>query len=498
MRRKQYRPSRSLDQPYMFPPRADEWLPEDHLAFFILEVLDQLDIHVIEDVIQDKDPRGERPYDPRLMLRILIYGYCCGIYSSRRLERATREDVAFRVIAGDCHPHFTTINEFRRVHRTAFATLFLGVLKLCQAAGLVKLGHVALDGTKIKADASKHKANSYERLTDKEKKLMAEIEAMLDRSVETDAEEDERYGAGEREFELPAELKMREGRLEKLRAAKKAMEAEAKQVRAEELRKRAEEQRGKAEVEDDPSEKKRRLTRGDKSEAKADELDPPDDDEPPAASAPTDLPEHRIQTTPDGEPKPKAQHNYTDPDSCIMKGRDGGFIQAYNAQAGVDDEHHVIVATGITNQAPDSGHFAPMLARVSDNCGETPAIVTADSGYWAPEAMAAADEAGINALIAVVRTKKQERRAPTGIGPSSGPLEPKEAMRHRLDMQPNRDVYKKRKATVEPVFGNIKEARGFRQFSFRGLEAVTAEWDLVCLCHNVLKLFHSGWRPTRA
>lgn len=485
MSRKQYRPHR-LNQPYLFPPSAEEWLDHNHLVFFVRDVLAGLDITAIVRAIQAKDPRGERPYDPLVMLGILLFGYCCGIYSSRKLERAAQEQVAFRIIAGDSRPHFTTINAFRKEHREAIAGLFLQVLRLCQAAGLVKLGHVAVDGTKIKADASKHKAKSYERFQAEEAALKEQIARLLDRSEAADAEEDAQFGEGQREFELPEELRQKEGRLEKLAQIRAAMEQRARQARAEQLREQAERQLAKAEETQDGAERERKLTRARKAEEKADQLDPPDDDhhdEPPPAS-PTDLPRRQMPSTPDGAPDPKAQMSPTDPDSHLMKGPDGGFVQSYNAQAAVDDTCQVITAADVTDQPPDSHNLLPMLHQTRENCGRAPAAATADAGFWNPQVATQAEALGTKALVALSRESKKRQPDPPPETTAA-----RQKMAEALARPDNRKLYRKRKATVEPVFGQIKEARGFRQFSFRGIAAVRAEWRIVALCHNLLKLF---------
>jgi len=488
MSRKKYRPW-SPDQTYLLPPSAKDLLPADHFVFFVRDLLNELDMTPIVRAIQAKDPRGNRPYDPRLMLWILVYGYACGIHSSRKLEKATWEDLAFRVICGDSHPHFTTINEFRRTHRRAFSALFVGVLKLCQEAGMVKLGHVAIDGSKVKADASKHKASSHERLTKSERKLLAEVDELLDRSEREDADEDARFGVGRREFELPDELKGKQNRLATLKAASARLKQGAKESRAATLRENAAGLRERAE-DAAPAEAKRKRTLADKAEAAAEDLDPRrDDDEPPAP--PTALPTHRVLAKADGTPKPKQQVNFVDADSRLMKGRDGGFIQAYNAQIAVDEGHHVIVAEGVSNLAPDQKYLGPMVHRVIENTGQVPDIVTADAGYWSEAQVAAVEQTGTSLLVARRAGRATEREPPGGIGPPSEPLVGAEWMRWKMRQAPNRAVFKKRKSTVEPVFGNIKEARGFRQFSFRGLQAVAAEWSLICTVHNVLKLFRA-------
>jgi transposase len=483
MPRKQYRPW-NPDQTYLLPPSAKDLLPADHLVFFVRDLLNELDLSPIVSAIQAKDPRGTRPYNPRLMLWILIYGYASGIYSARKLEKATWEDLSFRVICGDSHPHFTTINEFRRQHRHAFSALFLGVLELCREAGMVKLGHVAIDGSKVKADASKHKASSYERLTASEAKLLAQIEEMLNRSDREDAEEDARFGEGRREFELPDDLKDATARLAKLRAARERIEQGAKQSRARKLRENAAGLRERAEGAESV-EAKRKRTLADKAEAAADALAPDDDDEPP----PTALPKHEVLAKPDGTPQPKQQTNFVDADSRLMKGRDGGFVQAYNVQIAVDEDHHVIVAEGVSNLAPDSRYLAPMVRRVIENTGAVPTVVTADAGYWSEAEITEVEQTGACALVARRAGRRTERGPPTGIGPPDRPVTGAEWMRWKMSQAPNRDIYRRRKSTVEPVFGNIKEARSFRQFSFRGLAAVASEWSLLCLVHNLLKLF---------
>ena len=496
MARKKYRPW-NPDQTYLLPPSARDLLPDDHLVFFVRDLLNELDLSPIIDAIQARDPRGNPPYNPRLMLWILVYGYCIGIYSSRRLERATWEDLSFRVVCGDSHPHFTTINEFRRQHRQSFTALFLGVLKLCQEAGMVSLGHVAIDGSKFKADASKHKASSYERLTAAEARLFAQIQEMLDESDRQDVDEDARFGAGRRQFELPDDLKDAQSRLARLRSARERLEAAATVTRATTLRGNAEGLRERAEATENISDQKRKRTLADKAEAQADVLDPRDDDDradPPAA--PTDLPKHQVAATRDGTPKPKQQTNYVDPDSKLMKGRDGGFVQAYNAQVAVDQDHQVIVANGASNLAPDQRYLAPMAHRVVANTGSVPDVITGDAGYWSEAGAREVEELGSTPLLATRAGRRTERGPPTGIGPPPPGLTAREWMVHKMDMAPNRSIYSARKYTVEPVFGQVKEARRFRQFSFRGLAAIQHEWDLLCAVHNLLKLF--GFRRQQA
>ena len=346
---KQYRPW-TPEQSYLLPLSPLEWLPEGHLARCVLDVVRELDLGEIEGAIQAKDPRGERPYAPRMMTAVILYGYCTGVFSSRRIERATYEDVAFRVLSGGVHPHFTTVNSFRLDHRVALGGLFLQVLKLCAHAGLKTLGHVSLDGSKVQANASKHKAMSYGRMKDEEKRLQAEIEALLRRAEEVDAREDEEFGPDKSGDEIPEELRHRETRIAKIREAKAALEKEAKEARAAGLRENAEALRETLEREIAPARKKQLelATKAKTAEKKADALAPrkkDDDDDDGGPGAQLSL--HRVRTTPDGTPKDKAQRNFTDGDSRIMI-RNGAFLQAYNAQA-VVSEDQVVVAHGLTN-----------------------------------------------------------------------------------------------------------------------------------------------------
>ena len=459
-----------------------EWLREDHLAWFILDVVRELDISPIEEAVRRKDARGQRPYDPRMMVALLVYAYCTGVYSSRRMERACHENVAFRVITGNRQPYFTTINEFRRVHRKHFEGLFVEVLKLCREAGLVKLRHVAMDGTKAKANASRHKAMSYKRLVAEEKRLRREVRRMLAEAEAADGSEDARHGEGVRGDELPEELKRRESRLKRLREAKARLEAEARKARARALREQADGMEATA--------AKRR--------AQADELDPPEESPgggTAVAAGSGALPRRETRATTGGRPADEAQANFTDPESSIMKGADG-FVQGYNAQLAVDEEAQVIVAQGVTDQPPDNGNLAPMIERVEGHLDETPANATADAGYWNPEAEDRARALGTEAWVSTERQphgggeERNEQDDSEAEAPDAA-TDPLKRMRSRLASEEGRALHARRKAVVEPVNGQIKQARGFRQFSFRGLEAVGAEWALVCLCHNLLKMFRN-------
>jgi transposase len=465
-----------------------EWLPEGHLAYFVLDTVQTLDLSAIEDAIQAKDGRGERPYSPAMMVALLVYGYSIGVFSSRRLARATFEDVAFRVLAAGDHPHFTTVNQFRLEHREALGKLFVQVLRLCQKAGLVKLGHVAFDGTKVAANASKHKAMSYKRMQEEEKRLEAEVRALLAQADETDRSEDAQYGIGQAPEDLPQELQRREARLERIREAKLALEREAAAARVEELREAAQVQRAKAD--DDsvgPDQRKAAATRAATAEEKARALQGDDDGPPGGGSATTDLPRHRVQAQADGTPTPKAQRNFTDPESRIMV-KGGEFLQAYNAQIAVDAEAQVIVAVAVTNEPTDAEHLAPMLDEVTANCGEAPAVATADSGYFSQGNAEACAVRSVDAYLAVGRGEASAT-APTA--PQTPAQRARAAMAAKLATAKGKAIYARRKCIVEPAFGQIKQARGFRRFSFHGLVATRAEWALVCATHNLLKLFRS-------
>ena len=490
---KSYRPW-NPHQSYLLPPSPLEWLPENHLAYFILEVVQTLDLRKIETVVQSKDGRGERPYSPMMMVALLLYGYCVGVFSSRKIARATYDYVAFRVLAGDTHPYFTTINQFRLDHHEALAGLFLQVFKLCQKAGLVKLAHVSLDGSKIQGNASKHKAMSHERMEKEEVRLKAEIEALLARADEVDLEEDARYGKEKDAEDLPEELHRREKRLEKIREAKAALEKEAAKARAEKLREQTKAQRKKAADESvDATERKRATTRAEKSEQQARELDMHDDDDSPPndSVASNDLPYHRVPTKPDGTPAPKAQRNFTDPDSRIMK-NNTGYLQGYNAQTVVDEQSQVIIAEAVTNQAPDAEHFEPMVDRMIDNCDVAPDKMSADTGYFSKHNVDVAERRGIDPYIAVGRKLDDDDADATTSDelPTSAQLA-KQKMRDKLKTKIGKAIYARRKVIVEPPFGQIKEARGFRRFSLRGMPKVRSEWTLVCLTHNLLKLFRA-------
>lgn len=483
---KKYR-SWDPDQVYLFPPAMRDWLDEDHLVYRLVDVVAALDIRSISHSIHAKDARGTRPYHPRMMLALLLYGYMNGIYSSREIAAATHERIDFRVLTGDQHPFHTVINEFRLRHLSALPGLFVQVLKLCDRAGLVKLEHVSLDGSKVNANASKHKAMSHGRMESEVERLEGEIRALLRKAEAIDAEEDERYGKGEQAHAISEELKCRENRLEAIRKAKAELEEEARKAKAEELRERAESQRRGAETEEDPTERKRKLTRASKSEEKADHLADGEDDDQGSGSPDSpddDLASHRVPTRSDGSPASQAQRNFTDPDSRIMK-RDGAFMQGYNCQIVVDEGHQIILAEGVSNQAPDQEHLIPMLGRVKKNTGRMPGCLTADAGYMSEEGAAHCEKHHVNAYIAPSKQRHGQRDGEPAL---EGESQAWADMRAKLASEEGKRIYSRRKVIVEPVFGQIKEARGFRRFSLRGLPKVRGEWTLVSLVHNLLKL----------
>ncbi len=454
-----------VDQRLLLPPDMRAWLPEGHLALFLLDVVSELDLSAITRVYDAKDTRGRAGYHPMMMVALLVYAYCVGKPSSRRIERATYEDVAFRVLAGDQHPDHDSIADFRKRHLDALAGLFLQVLRLCQKAGLVKLGHIAIDGTKLKANASKHKAMSYERMCETEKKLTEQIAELLAEAERIDAEEDAQHGKGRRGDELPAELKRREDRLRKIREAKAALErdaltkAEAKAAEHKQLieeRARATDQTGQGTQE-------------------------------PA----------KIPDSAQAVPEPKAQRNFTDPESRIMPdgANKGSFVQGYNAQIAVDDEAQIIVAARVTQTANDVQQLVPMAEAIRDNVGSLAITTSADAGYFSAQNVDDPTLADTNLLVPPHRRKHGTEFSAPAPGPDASAAQ---RMRHKLASPEASALYKRRKAIVEPVFGQIKEARGLRRLLLRGLRAARAEFDFIALTHNLLKLFRHGGSPALA
>jgi len=436
-------------QKFLLPPSLEEWLPEGHLAYFVQDVVSELSLEAIY-AHYERDHRGAPPYHPQMMVALLVYGYCVGVPWSRKIERMTYEDVAFRVLAAGQHPDHTRISEFRRLHANALADLFKQVLKLCVGAGLVKLGHVSLDGTKLKANGSKHKAMSYDRMKTQEAELSKKVKELLAAAEAADAEDDAKYGKSQRGDELPEELQRAESRLARIRAAKRALEVEAKA---------------------------------------AHEKDQREKDDPPGGAS-GELPTHQVAHTKKGKPTDKAQRNFTDPESRIQKTNDG-FVQGYNAQAVVDEQTQVIVAQALTNQSPDAEHLVPMIEQVKQNCGEYPTKLSADAGYFSDANATHASACGVDAFIAVGRQKHGASPPPIRGRPPSG-LSIKELMGRKLRTKRGRVEYAKRKRIVEPVFGQMKAVRGLRQVLRRGVAAARTEWAFFCTTHNLLKLFRFG------
>ena len=423
---KTYRPY-VPEQDLLLPPSLRDWLPEDHLAFFVSDLIDQLDLSAITTVY-DGEERGYPPYHPVMLTKVLVYAYCVGVFSSRKIQRRLVEDVAFRVLAAGNHPDFRTIADFRKIHLTALQGFFEQVLRLAQALGTPRVGRVALDGSKIKANASKHKAMSYGRMREKQQQLREEVQQLLDQAEAVDQAEDAEFGPDRRGDELPAELQRRESLIKRIREAQRALEARAK-------------------------------------------------DEAAAAGKPTE------SATPD----PKAQYNFTDPESRIMKGPDG-FVQAYNVQVAVD-ELQLIVGHAVTQQTNDKKQLMPMITTIAQQSGQTPDQLLADAGYCSDENLTAIGDTRIDAYISTRKQHHGERPGPCPRGPLPTTATIVDRMSRKLHTKAGAAVYAARKGIVEPVIGQIKQARGFRQFLLRGFAKVQGEWSLVCTTHNILKLY---------
>jgi transposase len=423
------------EQDLLLPPSLRDWLPEDHLVYFVSDVVDQLDLSAIH-ARYGEEKRGQPPYDPVLMTKLLVYGYCTGVFSSRRLQKRIQEDIPFKVLAAGNEPDFRTISDFRKIHLEALQELFEQVLELALESGSVKLGRVSLDGTKIKANASKHKAMSYGRAKEKQRQLRQEVRELLAQAAAADEEEDRHHG-NRRGDELPEELRRRETRLAKIKQAKKVIEQRA---------------RDKATAEG-------------KSAAAVKQAKP-------------------------GE---KDQYNFTDPESRIMKSGDG-FVQGYNAQAAVEPGLGLIVGQLVTQAANDKEQLRPLVEAIEQQAGQRPEAVLADSGYSSEANLAYLESAEQpeRQIAAYVSTGKQEHgpyRQPSKRGPLPAGATRVERMKRKLQTQAGKAVYAARKCVVEPVFGQIKQARGFRQFLLRGFRKTQGEWALVCLTHNILRLY---------
>jgi transposase len=417
------------DQLLLLPPALSDWVPEKHLARFVSDLADGLDLSAIEDTYNEE--RGYPPYHPRMMVKVLLYAYATGTYSSRRIETKLQDSVAFRFLAAGNQPDFRTISDFRKRHGEALSELFGQVLRLCRRAGLVKLGRVAVDGTKIQANASKHKAMSYGRMKSTEAALQREADDLLRRAEQTDEEEDRRHGKDQRGDDLPEELAHRESRLKKIREAIAALKAEAK------------------------------------GQARADGKDPRK-----------------------AEPEDQAQRNFTDPESRIQK-QGPNYIQGYNAQVAVDGHAQMIVSQHVTSMQPDVNELVPAVKRISKLLRAKPKQVLADAGYWSEANVDALEKMGAEPFIATQRRKHSDPLPPAPRGRPPKGLSSKQRMARKLLTIRGRAIYAWRQILPEPVFGQIKHARGFRQFLRRGVQRVGQEWSMICTVHNILKLYRA-------
>jgi transposase len=437
---KDFRPWK-IDEVQLLPPSVQDYVPRDHVSRLIVWLVrESLDLSQITGSY--RSDLGQPPFDPRMMTALLLHGYASGLYSSRRIAKAAQERADFMMIVAGDPPDFRTISEFRKRHLKALAGLFVQVLKLAEAAGLVKLGHVALDGTKIKANASKHKAMSYARMKKREAELQAEVDSWLQAAAAADAAEDQLHGT-KRGDEMPDWVTDKAKRLAKIGAAKAELEAEAKAAAEEETRRRAEAE-------------ERRRAEGRKKNGKT-----------PAPPSP--------------EPAAKTQRNFTDPESRVLLTKDG-YIQGWNAQAAVDGMAQIIVAHGLTASMSDHDQLVALIDGIKENLGRKPKQASADAGYCSEANLAALAAREIDAYLATGRAKHPAEITRKRGGPLT------QAMRDKLKRAGWRSRYRLRKQIVEPVFGQIKQARGFRQFLLRGIEKVKAEWAMICTAHNLTKL----------
>jgi transposase len=419
-----YLPEQSL----LLPASLREWLPDDHLSYFVSDVVDQLDLSAIECVYEEEE-RGQPPYHPRMMTKILVYGYCVGVFSSRRIQKRLVEDVAFRVLAAGNAPDFRTISDFRKLHLKALEELFQQVLRLTLETGTMKLGRVALDGSKVKAQASKHKAMSYGRTKEIEKRLREEVRKLLNQAEAVDQGEDSRYARDRRGDELPEELQRRETRIARIREAKRALEERARE------------------------------------QAKSEGKDPEQ-----------------------AQPTKKGQYNFTDPESRMLKGPDG-FVQGYNTQIAVEPVFQLIVGQTVTQAANDKQQLVPLIEAIEEQSGQKPEGVLADNGYCSDENLKYLARRRMEGFVATGKQKHGECRKPCPRGPLPREASRVARMERKLETKVGAAVYATRKFIVEPVFGQIKQARGFRQFLLRGIEKVRGEWALICMTHNLLKFY---------
>lgn len=417
------------DQMYLLPPSLRDWLPENHLAYFVSDVVSELDLSEIYQYYE-KDRRGQPPYHPLMMTGVLLYAYCVGVFSSRKMAKRLVEDVAFRILAAENRPDFRTLSDFRKIHGKALQKLFDQVVRLALEAGAMKLGRVAIDGSKVKANASKHKAMSYGRMKKEEKRIREDIRRWFEEADRVDEEEDRLYGADKMGDELPEELQRSDTRRKRIREAMA------------ELKKRAEE---KAEADDKPRRKGQ------------------------------------------GKPADKDQYNFTDPESRIMKGGDG-FVQGYNAQIAVEEGFQLIVGHSVTEEANDKQQLEPLIKAIESQSGQLPQEVLADSGYCSDPNLEHLETRKITGYIATEKENHGKPWPAARRGRLPADATRVERMTQKIRTKAGRAIYSQRKTIVEPVFGQIKQGRGFRQFLRRGKEKVAVEWALICLTHNILKM----------
>jgi len=426
------------DQDLLLPPSLQEWLPDGHLAYFISDTVDSLDLSGFHARYAGGGPRNQ-PFHPAMMVKVLLYGYATGTFSSRKLAQGLHENVALRVLGAGNFPAHRTLSDFRANHLEALSDLFVQIVRLARECGLVKLGTVAIDGTKVKANASRHKAMSYKRMLESEQKLRDQIKDLMDRATAADAAEKD-----EPELDIPDEIARREQRLKTIRAAK---------ARLEERQREAD------------------LTRG---RTEGDERKPRKPDGTPKGGGP--------YARDFGVPEDTAQENFTDPDSRIMKQSNGGFDQSYNGQTAVDAENGIVIAAELVQCAADSGELVPMIDAVEANLGELPDQTLADAGYRSEDAFEALAQVDTDLIVSIGREGRDVARIDAKKAPHTA------AMAERLQSQDGRAAYRRRKGIVEPPNGWIKHVMGFRQFSLRGVGKVRAEWKLVNAALNLRRM----------
>jgi transposase len=450
------------NQQLLLPHSLQEWLPQGHLAHYINDTVDTLDLSAFFKRYQGGGSRNQ-PFHPAMMVKVLVYGYATGVFSSRKIAKKLHEDVAFRVLAADNFPKHRTLSDFRALHLEELAALFVQVVKLAGECGLVKLGTIAVDGTKLRAKASKHKAMSYERMQARETELNAQIDALLKRAAQTDKNE-----ADEPELDVPAELARRQERLAAIAAAKQRLEARQREADTQRGRKPGSAKSNKSSDDDGEDGQE-----SDGSGGSASDTVPQAKKRGPAFKRAF------------GVPESKAQDNFTDPDSRIMK-TSAGFEQCFNAQTAVDATAQIIVAAELTNCGADSAMLPEMLDAVQRNTGQAPQVLLADAGYRSEAVLAQLSDKGVEVIVALGREGKRLTNINTGKHPHTA------AMAAKLQSKPGQDKYRRRKAIVEPPNAWIKQVLGFRQFSFRGLEKVRSEFKLVCAALNLRRMAAMG------